>query len=249
MAGYVSEVKFKLTGGIIELEIDDSAIQQNIEYSLREITRYINHTKLVTVPFQSCIDVSQYHISDVRMVYAADVDGYTGSSGDSIASLQDGTSNFAIYQNTPIDPMMWQAYYLGGNGQISNYSNYVNNYYAYAMTKKGTNIGDTHRLSYNYVKSEERLYINQYARCKSVTIEYVPRFDNVEDITSDAWIDILVRLSVANLKVALGRARSRFTQSNALWSQDGERLLEEGNKELDELRTYLDTAGSILRPR
>ena len=32
-------------------------------------------------------------------------------------------------------------------------------------------------------------------------------------------------------KIVLGRIRTRFTQSNPLWTQDGEKLLEEGNSE------------------
>jgi len=37
MSAYVDEVKFKLTGGVLELEIDDQGIQKIIEYSLRSI--------------------------------------------------------------------------------------------------------------------------------------------------------------------------------------------------------------------
>jgi hypothetical protein len=44
-----------------------------------------------------------------------------------------------------------------------------------------------------------------------ITIEYVCRYDNIEDIKSDYWIDILMRMSVALAKIAVGRIRSRFT--------------------------------------
>ena len=49
-----------------------------------------------------------------------------------------------------------------------------------------------------------------------ITVEYIPRFDSVEEITSDYWIDMVMRLSVALTKVALGRIRTRYTQTNAL---------------------------------
>ena len=250
MAGLVDEVKFKLTGGVLELEIDDSGIQKTIEYSMRELQRYISNTRFVTIPFTSAIDMKPYHISDVRMVYSADNDG--GMNGAQFSSVGDNTDAAgvnSIYANSPIDPMMWSAFYLGSNGQVSNYTNYVNNYYAYAMTRKALNIADTGRIAFNYNKADEILYINALAKCSKVTVEYVPRFDNVEEITNDAWIDILVRYAVANLKITLGRIRSRFTQSNALWSSDGEQLLAEGNAELTDLRTYLDASASILRPR
>lgn len=250
MAGLVDEVKFKLTGGVLELEIDDSGIQKTIEYSMRELQRYICNTRFVTIPFTSAIDMKPYHVSDVRMVYSADNEG--GMNGAQFSSVGDNTDAAginSIYANSPIDPMMWSAFYLGSDGQVSNYTNYVNNYYAYAMTRKALNTADTGRIAFNYNKADEILYINALAKCGKVTVEYVPRFDNVEEITNDAWIDILVRYAVANLKITLGRVRSRFTQSNALWSQDGEQLLAEGNAELTDLRTYLDASASILRPR
>jgi hypothetical protein len=57
---------------------------------------------------------------------------------------------------------------------------------------------------------------------------------------------VLIRISIALTKVVLGRIRTRFTQSNALWSQDGERLLEEGNNELKELREVLRTNSNLI---
>ena len=48
-----------------------------------------------------------------------------------------------------------------------------------------------------------------------------------------------MRLSKALTKVTLGRIRGRYTQSNALWTQDADTMLQEGNTELTELRAYL----------
>jgi len=42
-------------------------------------------------------------------------------------------------------------------------------------------------------------------------------------------------MSLAYAKLTLGRIRTRFTQSNALWTQDGETLLAEGKEELKAL--------------
>jgi hypothetical protein len=47
-------------------------------------------------------------------------------------------------------------------------------------------------------------------------------------------------------KVVLGRIRTRFTQSNALWTQDGERILDEGNTELKELREILRINSNLI---
>jgi hypothetical protein len=52
-------------------------------------------------------------------------------------------------------------------------------------------------------------------------------------------------MCVALTKITLGRIRTRFSQSNALWAQDGEKLLEEGNTELKELREILRTNANL----
>jgi hypothetical protein len=46
----------------------------------------------------------------------------------------------------------------------------------------------------------------------------------------------------------LGRIRTRFTQSNALWTQDGETILNEGKEELTALRERLMTNDNLILP-
>ena len=46
-------------------------------------------------------------------------------------------------------------------------------------------------------------------------------------------------MCVATAKVTVGRIRTRYTQSNAVWSQDGNTILDEGTSELNTLREQL----------
>lgn len=55
-------------------------------------------------------------------------------------------------------------------------------------------------------------------------------------------------MSVAYGKIALGRIRTKFTQSNALWALDGDKLLEEGNTELNALREELKDNMNLYTP-
>ena len=80
----------------------------------------------------------------------------------------------------------------------------------------------------------------------TISVGAIPKLKSVEDIKSDYWIDILIRLCVAMTKIVLGRIRTRFTQSNALWVQDGERILDEGNTELKELREILRINSNLI---
>ena len=129
-----------------------------------------------------------------------------------------------------------------------NMQNYMYNYMSYNTLMQIRNTSSTD-FSFLYNKEENNLYINVATNPPSkVTIEYVPRYESVEDIKSDYWIDILMRLAVAQAKVAVGRIRSRYTQSNALWQQDGQQLLDEGNSELSEIRQHLQENATLLYP-
>ena len=104
-------------------------------------------------------------------------------------------------------------------------------------------------LAFRYDKSSNQLYINVSSGTPdTITIEYVPRYDDISEIVSDYWIDVIVRMSVALAKITLGRIRSRFTQSNALWTMDGDKLLEEGNAELSDLREKLLASTQLCYP-
>ena len=71
---------------------------------------------------------------------------------------------------------------------------------------------------------------------KKITIEYVPRFTDISQIKSDYWIDVIIRMATARTKIIVGNIRSKFKQSNALWSLDGDDLKATGTAELDAIR-------------
>ena len=60
LADYVNEIKLELTGGVLELEITDDVIASLVNKAFREIQRYIDIPKLVTVPFAPCIDLGPW---------------------------------------------------------------------------------------------------------------------------------------------------------------------------------------------
>lgn len=235
------EIRLKLTGGLLDLELDDITIDRIIQSSLRELQRYIASTKLITVPFSKCIDLSALKdangypikISSVSRIYRTE--GFIDSSAD-------GT-------NSMVDPMMaaqWQL--LSGVGNMYNFQNYVYNYAAWNTLLQIRNTTSTD-LAFFYDKSTNLLYINIASGAPAkVTIEYVPRYEDVSEITSDYWIDVLTRMAVAITKITVGRIRSRYTQSNALWTQDGATMLEEGNSELNNLRTQLEHDTQLCYP-
>lgn len=235
LQAYKDEISFKLTGGILECELDDKALDQVLKAALREVQRYIDTTVIKTIPYSNCIDLSEYNVSSVSRVYRAK--GFMANDSDE----NNGTS--------PADPMyasQWQL--LSGTGNMYNFNDYVYNYAAYNTLQQIRNTTSTD-LAFRYDKSSNKLYINiATSKPSNITIEYVPIFNDVSEIKSDYWIDIIVRLATAIAKVTLGRIRSRYTQNNALWIQDGPTMLEEGNQELTDIREKLQASTQLCYP-
>lgn len=81
-----------------------------------------------------------------------------------------------------------------------------------------------------------------------MSIEYVPRLTDVSEVQGEYWEDILMRLSLAHVKIALGRVRTRFTQDGAIWRGDGDTILAEGQNELTALRDRLRDHADMVLP-
>lgn len=230
---YVDYIKFNLTGGVLELEITDDNIANIVKLALREIQRYIDTTKYVTVPYANCIDLTDFKCSSITKIYRTE--GYIGNP----ESIESGYVD-------PLYAQQWMAFSNGGT--MYNLNNYIMNYLSYNTLSQMRNTMSTD-LAFKEDKLGKKLYINtSFNRPTQITIEYVPVYEDVSEITSDYWIDILERLALALTKVTLGRVRTRFTQSNALWTQDGETILAEGTEELNNLREILRTNSNLFIP-
>ena len=83
MQSYIDEIKLKLGGGVLDLELDDSSLQKVVNAAFREIQRYIDSTRLATLPYKPCIDLSEFPVSSVSRVFRSQ--GFSGdSNGNSL---------------------------------------------------------------------------------------------------------------------------------------------------------------------
>lgn len=240
ITAYRDEIKLKLTGGLLEIELTDDIIDKLINSALREVQRYICSTRIVTIPYSKCIKMSEQTDKDGNNLKVSSVSRIYRSTGLTSEDTQ-GTS--------AVDPMyaaQWQL--LSGTGNMYNFQDYAYNYAAYNTLLQVRNTTSTD-LAFRYDKASDCLYINNASNTPStITVEYVPRFDSVEEIVSDYWIDVLIRMSVALAKVTVGRIRTRYTQSNALWQQDGQQMLDEGTNELNALRESMQANSQLCYP-
>ena len=231
----IDEIRLELTaGGTLELEIDDAVLKQVVKKSMRELERFYDETNMVTVPFASCIDYGKNKafnekVSSIVKIYRTEAYGDTA-----------GTNMMA-------DPMFAQQWMLFSNGgTMYNLNDYVLNYAAWNTMLQMKNTMSTD-LSFKDDRHNGLLYINHSMDVPhSITIEYIPKLKKVEDIKSDYWIDILIKLCVATTKIIVGRIRSKYSLSNAPWAVDGERLLEEGNTEKKELEETLRANSNLI---
>ena len=224
MQAIKDEVLLKLTGDVVSIELSDATLTKIINSSLREIQRYIDTFKMITIPYSGCIDLKQYKVSAVIGVRRAE--GYMANTPTESGAVID-----------PLYASQWML--LSGLGNVGYINDYASNLAAWNTLLQIRNTLSTD-LSFYYDKSQENLYINiSSSTPQNITILYVPRIDDVSEITSDYWQDVLVRMSVATAKVTVGRVRTKFKQSNALWALDGDQILEEGNTELAAIRQEL----------
>jgi len=231
---YVNRIKLELTGGVLHSEIDDDGYKNIINLALQDLNRYYDQSALVQSTAKSCIDLTELEeknhikIGSVAFVYRSQGTGMAGGA-----------------QTTdPVSIGYWNMAF-GSRG----ISTWAQRYMAYNTSRQIMNTISTD-LAFKEDKAGRKLYVNYSTGDNpgSIAIEYIPRLESVEDVVGDFWIEILSRLSLAYAKIALGRIRTRFTQSNAIWAQDGETLLNEGKEELTALRERLQSRSNYIYP-
>ena len=245
LADYVNEIKLELTGGVLELEITDDVIASLVNKAFREIQRYIDIPKLVTVPFASCSDLGPW-VDDKGVQH----EGFKCSSIVRVYRTVGYNGNNEVTNNQNInDPMYMQQWMIYSNGgSMYNLDNYVMNFAAYNTMLQMRNTISTD-MSWKEDKEGKKLYINSaYDVPKMVTIEYIPIYQSVEEVEDDYWTDQIAKLSMALVKITLGRIRSFSTQTNALWTLDGDTLLAEGNAEAQAIRQGLVDNMNFMYP-
>jgi len=228
----IDEIKIKILAcGILESDLNDAQLKSIVQLAIRELERYWDETTRVTVPFASCIDLKGFdHLSIVKVYRAAALGG----------GVQD--------INVMSDPLVAQQYTLYSNiGTMYNLQDAIYNFAAWnTMTQIRNTMGT--ELRFDEDRHNEKLYIHQGSSSSRITIEYIPKINSVEDIKSPYWQDNLVKLSIAWAKIIYGRLKTSWKQTNTLWENNGQALLDEGNEELKELQTMLAQNDSLCAP-
>lgn len=79
LQAYRDELKLRLTGNLIDLELSNEALDGCINSAFRQVQRYIDSTRLATIPYSGAIDLTNCGVSSVSRVFRAE--GYSWGDG------------------------------------------------------------------------------------------------------------------------------------------------------------------------
>ena len=224
MEEIVDQVSFEL-GLPANDNVENLQIEKAVLIAFRELKRYIKTPVEKTVPFSTRIQLKEVGINTVKVLNVqASVPriGLTMSSIDSgnVFQIAASVNTYSAIGNTTsinIDPLVTEM----GMAQVRN-----------------TISTD---FQWDYDSSNDVVYCtHRDPRPATVTIRYVPDYQDVSEIKNNTWIDYLVRLSEAHMKKALGRTRSKYKISGSNVELDGEILLQEADNDLAKIREELD---------
>ena len=168
---YKEEIMMTLGAPVVDIEIEDY-IPQIINKAFRELKHYITDTFSVTLPVNNRIDLSDKKVDTVINVWRSNTPNRIVNFSDIIFLMAKG-SNMAT-------PSMGD--------------------YARAMLLQQVKNTISTDLDFVYDKPERMLYVNiNYPKPAAITINYIPEFENVEELTETYWQNLLLRLATACL--------------------------------------------------
>lgn len=220
----ISQVSF-LLGLPANENVEGLEVRQAVLIAFQELKRYIRTPVEKTVPYSVRLDLEKLGIKTKKVLNvqaAYPRIGLTMNNLDSgnIFQVAAAVNVYSPIGNTTslnIDPIMSEM----------------------AMAQVRNTISTD--FQWKYDKLNQVVYCtHRDPRPSVVTLTYVPDYQDVSEIVGETWINYLIRMSTANMKLALGRTRSKYKIEGSNVSLDGDILLAEANDELAKIREELD---------
>lgn len=221
MDDYIDNILLECTGNVVKSELDREQLKNIVNRAFSELKHYITDTRTITVPFAEVIDTSKL---DVKI--------------SAIQYLMRGQSS------TKYMPTQDIMFYYTNNMRNAGYD--IEDYARALMVQQNiANISTD--LDFYYDKPNQKLFVAcNMVKPQTLTLEYIPEYEKVEDITESYWQNLLKRFSVAFAKQIYGRIRSKYTLNSSQYTIDGPTMLAEGNQELTEIRNFLSSNNDTL---
>lgn len=215
LAEYTEEIAFILGGTEVTIEIEKD-LPRCVNRAFREIKRYITTPAYMTIPFDSRSGGNTVDLKD-KNVY-------------SVINVMRPNSYNSISMNTLDVFGLAQSY-----SAITNMPSYMNR--VLRLQQMNTISTD---LDFIWDAHTKQLSVTMNPPYTAqITVQYIPDYKSVEEITEVYWVDFILRLATAYAKQVLGRIRSKYTLNSAQYNLDGETLLAEAKEEITEITTFL----------
>ena len=227
---YVEDVKLLLSGsGIVSLEIEE-AIPRLVDLAFKEIKHYITDTETLTIPYYPKMHIEDY----------PDPRNHSKINIGNVVYVQRSNSpnRIADYQDI--------MYLMSRQSTLQNVS--LTDYNRALLINQAKNMISTDLDFYWDSKNKDLYVYANYPKPEKISIVYTPRYDNIEDVESEFWQNLIRRLATAYAKQVLGRVRGKYRLNSAQYELDSETLLAEATQEISEIRSYLDENSDILLP-
>lgn len=231
MNEYVSKLSFML-GFQSNKNNEQLDLSEAVNIAFTELKEYIKTPVNKTVPFATRLDLKALGINTVNVLYVQAAEPRIGLSLTAIdssnvfqvAAAVNLSSGYGQGQGLNIDPIMSQL--------------------ALQQTRNALSTD----LQWSYDLPNQVVYVTHRAPIPAtITIRYVPIYNDVSEIEGPTWVNYLLRLALAYAKVSLGRTRSKYIVEGSNVTLDGEQLLTEGNAELEAIRNELKSKPSKMR--
>lgn len=226
LAEYCDEIMFTLGGSVVAIEIEKD-IPRCVNKAFREVKQYVTTPAYMTIPFAAqaqgiggTVDLKDKDVYSVVNVMRPD--SYNSLSMNTLDVFGMNLTYSAI---TDMDSYAQRMLRLQQMNTISTDLDFL---------------WDAHSKKLSIMMNPP--FTNM------VTIQYIPDYKDVEEITEVFWIDIILKLATAYAKQVLGRIRSKYTLNSSQYSLDGETLLNEANAEITEVQTFLRTNVDLAFP-
>lgn len=213
---YVNYVKVQLGGSVVSLACENDLPFIIEKIAFEDLKNYMQTIHTMSCDYSPTIDLTGKKVANVKYILRSRNNNMTITGMD---------TNMFIYQTQGQYGMnQWAKDQITYNLLINQVRNTLST-----------------DMDFNFDKVNEKLYIYaQYPIPNSITIGYVPDFQDVSEIYVPYWMSYLKRLAVAYAKETEGRIRSKFTLNSATYNLDGDKLLSEAQAELSQIRSELN---------
>lgn len=204
--------------------VEGLQVENAVQIAFTELKRYIKTPIEKTVPYSTRMDLISLGIRTKKVL---NVQAAQPRIGLTLSTIDSGN----VFQTAAAV----NVYSAIGNASAINIDPIMTEL---AMAQVRNTLSTD--FQWKYDKLNQVIYCaHRDPRPSHVTVRYVPDFRDVSELVGDTWINYLIRMSLANMKIALGRTRSKYKIEGSNVSLDGEILLQEGNEELDKIREEL----------